>query len=167
MTWLKYQTTKNAIALATSTHVIIDMLADITDSIALFRWLQQSGFEEATWWRKLWLHQCQQCGCMHLNKYFFSLSTSFYVMSAVQGYNRKGMYIAAQGKVSGLVMLHPCHLLQTLGPTENSVEDFWRMIWERCVPTLVMLTRVYEGRVSGHSSTPSNIEQKGGLESTM
>ena len=33
------------------------------------------------------------------------------------------------------------------GPMKNSVEDFWRMIWEQCIPTIVMLTRVFEGKV--------------------
>ena len=34
------------------------------------------------------------------------------------------------------------------GPVENSVEDFWRMVWEQHCPTIVMLTRIFEGRVS-------------------
>ena len=41
--------------------------------------------------------------------------------------------------------LFPIH---TPGPTDNSVEDFWRMIWEQRVPTVVMLTRIFEGKVS-------------------
>ncbi len=35
-----------------------------------------------------------------------------------------------------------------LGPTEKTVEDFWRMLWEQKVPTVVMLTKLFEGKVS-------------------
>ncbi len=30
---------------------------------------------------------------------------------------------------------------------ENSIDDFWRMIWEQKSPTIVMLTKVFEGKV--------------------
>ena len=30
----------------------------------------------------------------------------------------------------------------------NTVTDFWRMIWEKKLPTIVMLTKCFEGRVS-------------------
>ena len=33
------------------------------------------------------------------------------------------------------------------GPMCNTLEDFWRMMWEQRIPTIVMLTRVFEGRV--------------------
>ena len=29
----------------------------------------------------------------------------------------------------------------------NTVSDFWRMIWEKKLPTIVMLTRAFEGKV--------------------
>ncbi len=39
-------------------------------------------------------------------------------------------------------------LIFVIGPKENSVDDFWRMIWEQKSPTIVMLTKVFEGKVS-------------------
>lgn len=48
-----------------------------------------------------------------------------------QGYQSKKEFIAAQG------------------PLPGTVNDFWRMIWEKNVRTMVMLTRCNEqGRVS-------------------
>ena len=34
-----------------------------------------------------------------------------------------------------------------LGPMVNSLNDFWCMIWENRVPSIVMLTKVFEGKV--------------------
>lgn len=53
-----------------------------------------------------------------------------------QGYNSRKEFIAAQG------------------PLPTTVNEFWRMIWEKNVQTLVMLTRCNEqGRVSANTNT--------------
>ena len=45
----------------------------------------------------------------------------------IQGYGHTNVYIAAQG------------------PMPNTIGDFWRMIWEHRLSTIVMLTKVTEG----------------------
>lgn len=41
-------------------------------------------------------------------------------------------------------------LLATLGPKEETVNDFWRMIWEQNTATIVMVTNLKERKeVSG------------------
>ena len=41
-------------------------------------------------------------------------------------------------------------LLATIGPKEETVNDFWRMIWEQNTATIVMVTNLKERKeVSG------------------
>ncbi|XP_076811797.1 uncharacterized protein LOC143458809 [Clavelina lepadiformis] len=50
--------------------------------------------------------------------------------SFIDGYKHKGKFIAAQG------------------PKECTVDDFWRMIWDQNVTTIIMVTKLNEGKES-------------------
>ena len=52
-------------------------------------------------------------------------------------------------KVSARHSMVTFYLLSVIiGPTEGTVDDFWRMIWEKKLDTIVMLARcIEEGRV--------------------
>ena len=49
-----------------------------------------------------------------------------HIMHGIQGYRQKKAYIATQG------------------PLPHTVNDFWRMVWEREVKCIVMLCRTEE-----------------------
>ena len=51
-----------------------------------------------------------------------------------QGYEKTKKFIASQG------------------PKENTIDDFWRMIWEKRLETVVMLVKVTEARKVGKSN---------------
>lgn len=78
-----------------------------------------------------WLHQCQ----LHAGRKNYKKTLAFHIIVTLtvwyfQGYTSKKEFIAAQGPL-------PC-----------TVNDFWRLIWEKNVQTIVMLTKCNEqGRV--------------------
>ena len=59
----------------------------------------------------------------------------------IQGYQRNRAYIATQGIM--LTALIDDIYINT-GPIPSTIVDFWRMIWEYKLPTIVMLTQLIE-----------------------
>ncbi|XP_071954253.1 uncharacterized protein [Antedon mediterranea] len=53
--------------------------------------------------------------------------SDYYNASYIDGYNKSRYYIASQG------------------PNKNSLGDFWRMIWQKDIKVMVMLTNIFEG----------------------
>lgn len=40
-----------------------------------------------------------------------------------------------------------------LGPVESGTNDFWRLLWDKHVPAIVMVTNLFErGKVCNHSN---------------
>ena len=79
-------------------------------------------------------------------------STHTHTHSHTQGYKRKNAYIAAQGDSDFYVISFIFAMISTpneyttsTGPMEETVEDFWRMISENELSTIVMVTRLIEG----------------------
>ncbi|CAD5115526.1 DgyrCDS4493 [Dimorphilus gyrociliatus] len=52
--------------------------------------------------------------------------TDYINANYISGYNKKQTFIASQG------------------PTDNMVNDFWKMIWEHKIPVIIMVTNLYE-----------------------
>ncbi|XP_071953126.1 uncharacterized protein [Antedon mediterranea] len=62
-----------------------------------------------------------------LNKVDDDPDSDYYNASYIDGYNNTEHYIACQG------------------PNKNSLGDFWRMIWQKDIKVMVMLTNIFEG----------------------
>ena len=81
-------------------------------------------------------HQDHVTGSDYINASFIDVSDrhllTIVVHIGTQGYAKGRAYIAAQG------------------PLNNTVDDFWRMVWEQDITTIVMLTRLVEDAKASH-----------------
>ena len=58
------------------------------------------------------------------------------------------MYLVKCNNKHMLAFQHMSTCLYMSGPLPNTLEDFWRMIWEHKLNTVVMLTKCFEETVS-------------------
>ena len=64
---------------------------------------------------------------------------------------------------TSLTLIYALYFFNT-GPLPNTLDDFWRMIWEKRLTTIVMLTQCFEGKVS-RSLTYTNYYYRVALDS--
>ena len=72
----------------------------------------------------------------------------FYPVYNLQGYKCRNKFIAAQGKIRFLhyqdfIILTSCP--PAIGPTPNTIVDFWQLVWQEKPPSIVMVTNLKEG----------------------
>ena len=54
--------------------------------------------------------------------------------------NSTGYINASNIKIS--IARETCHYVAAQGPMENTVKDWWRMVWEKGINVIAMLTKV-------------------------
>ncbi|EOB07069.1 Receptor-type tyrosine-protein phosphatase T, partial [Anas platyrhynchos] len=79
----------------------------------------------------------------------------------IDGYHRPRHYIATQGKCPFVFSVAP-------GPMQETVKDFWRMIWQENSASVVMVTNLVEvGRVKCVRYWPDDTEVYGDIKVTL